>query len=85
MDRDAEGGGGLQRIDDVQEMRPGFGEILPRMGGGIGTDEMLLPVGGWAVPVMGLERRAIVARARRRRARGTRRAAAPPLTKASQK
>ncbi len=38
----AEGGCGFQRIDHVHVVGPSFGEILPRMHGGIGAD-MLLP------------------------------------------
>ena len=33
VDAQAEGAGGLQRVDDVQVMRPAFGEILPVTGG----------------------------------------------------
>lgn len=40
----AEGVGGLQRIDDVQVVCPGLGEILPGMSAGIAADEILLPI-----------------------------------------
>ena len=39
-DAEAEGVGGLQRIDDVEVMRPGLGEVLPGMGGRVGRDEL---------------------------------------------
>ena len=55
VDAQAEGAGGLQRVDDVQIMRPGLGEILPGMGGGIGGNEILLPVRRRAFGVMALQ------------------------------
>jgi len=34
----------FERVDDMQVMRPGFGEILPRMRGRISRDEALRPI-----------------------------------------
>ena len=50
----------LERINDVQIMRPGFREIFPRMRGGVLRDKMLLPVGGRAFLVVALERLAVI-------------------------
>ena len=36
FDSKAEGARRLQRIDDMQVMRPGLGEVLPRMRSGVG-------------------------------------------------
>ena len=38
--RQAEGAGDLQRVDDMEVMRPGLGEVLPGMRRGVGADEM---------------------------------------------
>ena len=35
---------GLQSVHDVQVVSPAFGEVLPRVGSGIGADELLLPI-----------------------------------------
>lgn len=48
----AEGAGCFQRIDDMQIMGKAFGEVLPGVGGCIGGDEMLLPVGWRALLVI---------------------------------
>src|SRR3984957_12903061 len=42
---DAKGAGGLQGVDDVEIMRPGFCEVFPRMDTRIGGDEIRRPVG----------------------------------------
>jgi len=41
-------------------VRPGFGEILPRMRAGIGGDEVLRPVRRRTVGIVSLQRRRIV-------------------------
>ena len=40
VDPDPEGARGLQRVDDVQVVRPGFREILPGVRRGIVADEL---------------------------------------------
>ena len=50
----------LERVDDMQVMRPGFGEILPWMRGRISRDEALRPVGRRALLVMALERGLVI-------------------------
>ena len=57
---EAERIGGFQRIHDVQVVRPGLGEILPRMAGGVGADGALLPVRRGAVLVVPFQRLRIV-------------------------
>jgi hypothetical protein len=44
----------------VQVMLPGFGPVFPGMGGGIGADEIALPVGEGARAVVGLQRRSVI-------------------------
>ena len=51
---------GLQRVDHVEVVRPGFGQVLPRMRAGVGGDETLLPIRRRPVGVMALQRRAVV-------------------------
>lgn len=60
IDRDAEGTGCLQRIDDVEVVRKTLGEILPRVGAGIGADETPLPIRTHPVLVMALQCCAVV-------------------------
>ena len=59
-DRQTEGVGGLERVDDVQVVRPGLGEVLPRMHGGVGTDEARLPVARRALLIVALQRLTVV-------------------------
>ena len=60
IDVDAEGARHLQGFDDVQVMRPGFGEILPRMRRRIGADEIVLPVRRRARGVVVLQRLPVI-------------------------
>ena len=52
----------FERVDDVQVMRPGFGEILPRMRGRVSRDEALQPVGRGTLLIVALQSRFIVLR-----------------------
>ena len=52
---DAEGVRDLQRVHDVQVVRPGFSEDLPRMAGGIGADGAVLPIRGRVLVVVPLQ------------------------------
>ena len=64
--------GGLERVDHVQVVRPGFGPVFPGMHGGVGADVRLRPVRGRALLVVALHRLVVVVASRRRTARGTR-------------
>ncbi len=55
-DRHPEGPGRVQRVDDVEVVGEGLGEVLPRMRGRVGADEALPPVGGRALAVVALQR-----------------------------
>ena len=55
VDADAEGGGHFQRVYYVQVVGPGFGEVLPGVGGGVDADEVVLPAGFVRVLVVGLQ------------------------------
>ena len=46
---------GFERVDDMQVMRPGFGEILPRVRGRVGRNEALRPIRRRAVLVVALQ------------------------------
>ncbi len=54
--------GGLERVDHVQVMRPGFRPVLPGMHGGVGADERIRPVRGRALLVVALHRLVVVER-----------------------
>ena len=58
--RQAARGGGLERVDHVQIVRPRLGPVLPRMRARVGADEPLLPVGRGAVLVVRAERLGVV-------------------------
>ena len=50
----------LQSIYDMEMMGPGFGEVLPWMGGGIATDKSLLPIRRRAADVVVMKRLFVV-------------------------
>ncbi len=52
----------LERVDDVQIVGPGLGEILPRMGTRISADEAVHPVRRRTFAVVALERHGVVLR-----------------------
>ena len=54
VDRHAEARGGVERVDHVQIVGPGLGEVLPGVHGRIGADVALLPAGRRAVLVVPL-------------------------------
>src|SRR5690606_32049949 len=56
---DTEGRSHFGRIDQVQVVRPAFGEVFPRVRGGVGGDVLRLPVGRRAARVVGVEGRVI--------------------------
>src|ERR1700691_6569506 len=58
--RQARGAGRLECIDYVHVVRPGFRPVLPRMHGGIGADEIALPVRRRTVPIMSLQSHRVV-------------------------
>jgi hypothetical protein len=60
VDLDPEGTRHLDRVDDVQVVRPGLGEILPGMRRRVGRDETLLSVGRRSCAVVALQGPAIV-------------------------
>src|ERR1700676_530928 len=51
---------GFERVDDVEVMCPGFGEILPGMSRRIGADEARLPTWQRTFIIVSLERLAII-------------------------
>ena len=55
MNANAERGRHLQRVDDVQIMRPGLGKILPGVRRRVRADEIVLPVGRRTLLVMALQ------------------------------
>ena len=59
-DAQSKGGGGLQRVHDVQVVGPALGEVLPRVGAGVAADEPLLPVRRRTLGVVSFETDAIV-------------------------
>jgi hypothetical protein len=52
LDNETKGIGGFERIHYVEIVRPGFGEIFPRVGDRISRDEALGPVGGSTVGII---------------------------------
>jgi hypothetical protein len=52
----------LERIDDMEIVGPGLGEILPRMRSCVSRDEAPRPIGGSALLVVALKRRLVVLR-----------------------
>ena len=54
------GHGGVQAVDDVQVMGPGFGPVFPGVGAGVGADKSLGPVGRRTLLVVLLQRLGIV-------------------------
>ena len=60
LDLQTESARRLQGVHDVQIVRPGLGEILPGMGGGVHADKVVLPVGRCALVIVPLKRLAIV-------------------------
>jgi hypothetical protein len=60
IDFDTEGRGDFQGVDDMQIMRPGLGEILPRVGTGIEADEIVAPGAVVRAGIMGPQRLGVI-------------------------
>src|ERR1700691_1933939 len=58
--REARGAGRLERVDHVHVVRPRLCPVLPRVHGGIGADEVVLPVRRRTVPIVPFQRTLVI-------------------------